>query len=143
MIANILPAISVAIFNEQGDILLQKRTDKHVWGVISGHVEYGENVTQAALREIKEETGCEALIRRLIGVYSDPESQTYEDSDGRKIHYITTYFEATFVEQFHPVSNEETEALRFFSIHSLPSNLLKMSPYWLEDALNKTRTFIR
>ncbi|RLE95050.1 MAG: hypothetical protein DRN04_00925 [Thermoprotei archaeon] len=37
-----------------------------------GFVEYGERVEDAALREVKEETGFKVKIKGLVGVYSDP-----------------------------------------------------------------------
>ena len=36
-------------------------------------MEYGETVENAAIREAKEETGLDVSVRRLIGVYTDPD----------------------------------------------------------------------
>lgn len=65
----ILPAVAAAIFNEKAEILLQRRKDVDQWCLISGHVEFGETIEQAILREIKEETNSTADIIRFIGVY--------------------------------------------------------------------------
>src|SRR5262245_58079426 len=91
----ILPAVAVIIFNDHGEILLQRRKDVNQWCILSGHVEFGETITHAALREIKEETGAKADIVRLIGLYSSPASQTYHYEE-RTVQYITAYFEARF-----------------------------------------------
>lgn len=37
-----------------------------------GMVEHGETVEQAAIREVKEETGLEVKLKTILGVYSDP-----------------------------------------------------------------------
>jgi 8-oxo-dGTP diphosphatase len=133
----ILPAVSAAIFDHQGRVLLHKRKDVDQWCIISGHVEFGESVEQAILREIREEANANASIIRLIGVYSSPPSQLYQYED-KSVHYVTTYFEVSLQTQIQEsFSNEETAALRFFDIKALPNNFAKINPYWLEDALNK------
>ena len=140
----ILPAVAAAIFNEQGEILLQKRKDVNQWGLISGHVEFGETVEAALLREIEEETNATARIIRFIGVYSAPASQTYYYNN-RTVQYITSYFEAQLTgELLSGFSNNETQELQFFSTTALPDNLALLHPHWLSDALNKQQTvFIR
>ncbi|MDQ0272792.1 ADP-ribose pyrophosphatase YjhB (NUDIX family) [Cytobacillus purgationiresistens] len=77
-IDDIQAAISVVIFDEQGRVLLQKRADANLWGIPSGHIEKGETIADAAIREVKEETNLEINIKKLIGIYSDPESQVFE-----------------------------------------------------------------
>jgi 8-oxo-dGTP diphosphatase len=140
----ILPAVAAAIFNEQGHVLLQKRRDVNKWGLISGHVEFGETVEHAILREIFEETNAKAKITRFIGIYSSPPTQTYRYND-KTVQYITSYFEA-ILEQ--PIatdfSNEETGALQFFPPDEIPAGLAQLNPDWLNDALDKNGTvFIR
>jgi len=50
-----------------------------------GHVEIGERVEDAAIRESKEETNLKIKLIDIIGVYSDPK----RDPRG---HYVTTVF---------------------------------------------------
>lgn len=132
----ILPAIAVIIFNEQGEILLQRRKDVNQWCVLSGHVEFGETITEAALREIYEETGAGADIVRFIGLYSSPASQTYH-YDERIVQYVTAYFEARFTETPNlDFSNNETSELKFFAPDEIPAELAQINPDWLHDALD-------
>jgi 8-oxo-dGTP diphosphatase len=136
----ILPAVAAMIFNERGDVLLQKRKDVEKWCVISGHVEYGETVEQAILREIREEINVTAEVVRLIGVYSTPSFATYHYED-RSIQYVISYFEVKLLETPpEDISNAETLAIKFFPVTQIPENLDMMNPYWLEDALNKKNT---
>lgn len=134
----ILPAIAVIIFNDKGEILLQKRRDTGKWCIISGHVEYGETIENTVIREIKEETSCDAIIKRLIGIYSSPKSQAYYYPE-RNVQYITSYFEAKLTEKIQSnFSNEETEELRFFQYDRLPDNMGQLNENWLHDALSKS-----
>lgn len=144
MKTQILPAVAAAIFNEKGEILLQKRKDVNQWCIISGHVEFGETIEQAMLREIKEETNSSADLIRFIGVYSSPASQTYNYPD-RTVQYVTSYFEAKLsTEIAEGFSNNETQELKFFSPDQLPCELATINTYWLSDAMTKEKTvFIR
>lgn len=132
----ILPAVAAIIFNDKGEVLLQRRKDVGKWGVISGHVEFGESVTDAILREIQEETDTRAVIKRFIGIYSSPTSQTYHYKD-RTVQYVTSYFEVGLLKEIPPdFSNEETVELRYFPQHAIPEELALVNPYWLQDALD-------
>lgn len=134
----ILPAVAAAIFNPRGEVLLQRRGDVDQWCVISGHVEFGETLEAAILREIEEETTLRGRVVRLIGVYSSPESQTYSYAD-KTVQYITTYFEVELegdiADQF---SNSETKALQFFDPEHLPADMAQINPFWLHDAVNRS-----
>ena len=140
----ILPAVAAAIFNDSGEILLQKRKDVNKWCIISGHVEFGETIENAILREIEEETNVKATIVRLIGVYSSPGSQTYFYRN-KTVQYITSYFEAKLSEPIYPnFSNNETQELKFFNPENMPADLALINSNWLTDALSKREiAFIR
>ncbi len=133
----ILPAVAAAIFNSQGQILLQKRGDVNQWCIVSGHVEYGETVEEAILREVLEETGARARVLRLIGVYSSPVSQTYHYAD-KSVQYVTSYFEVELLDPLDPYfSSGETRVLEFFPKDALPGQMALISAHWLSDALTK------
>ncbi len=139
----ILPAVAAAIFNDKGEVLLQKRKDVNKWCIISGHVEFGETIEAAILREIEEETNTKANIVRFIGIYSSPSSQTYIYQE-RTVQYITSYFEAKLTNPINiNFSNNETQELRFFNPENLPNDFALINANWLTDALNKETVFIR
>lgn len=140
----ILPAVAAAIFNDKGEVLLQKRKDVNKWCIISGHVEFGETVEAAILREIEEETNSKAVIVRFIGIYSSPTSQTYHYQD-KTVQYITSYFEAKLTNPINTnYSNTETLELKFFHPENLPKDFALINANWLTDALHRDNTvFIR
>ena len=64
--------VIVAII-EEDKVLLTKRRDVGFWCLPGGAVDAGETIAQAGLREVKEETGVEVQLNRLIGIYSRPD----------------------------------------------------------------------
>ncbi len=69
---SLVVAVSAVVANERGEILLQKRTDNELWGLPGGAMDLGESVSQAVVREVREETGLEVQPTGLVGIYSDP-----------------------------------------------------------------------
>jgi ADP-ribose pyrophosphatase YjhB (NUDIX family) len=136
--------VAVIILNEENQVLLQKRADVGLWGIPSGHVEIGETVSEAAMREVKEETNLDVRIEKLIGIYSDPDSQVFNYPNGKVVHFITTCFLAEITGGELKCNSDESLEIKFFSQDNLPDDLLTMHPQWLEDALSKKEAaFIR
>ena len=69
--------IAVFVFIRQGDAILLVRQSygKRYWSLPGGVVEAGESLDQAAIREVKEETGLDIEIRRVVGLYSKPDEE--------------------------------------------------------------------
>ncbi|MDQ0252842.1 ADP-ribose pyrophosphatase YjhB (NUDIX family) [Evansella vedderi] len=136
--------VAVIILNEKNQVLLQKRSDVGLWGIPSGHIEKGETVSEAAIREVKEETNLEIRIKKLIGVYSEPNSQVFTYPNGKAVHFITTCFLAEIIGGELRCNSPESLEIHFFKQQNLPKDLLKMHPQWLNDALaNRDLAFIR
>lgn len=72
-------AVGGIAINEEGDVLLVK-TYYGGWVFPGGQVEIGENLIDALIREIKEESGIDVTVSQLIGVYSN--TSTYKGLDG-------------------------------------------------------------
>lgn len=69
---SLVPSVNVVVENDKGEILMIRRTDNGNWALPGGAIDLGESVTQAAIRETKEETGIDVEITGLVGIYSDP-----------------------------------------------------------------------
>jgi ADP-ribose pyrophosphatase YjhB (NUDIX family) len=78
----IVPAVSVVVTNDAGEMLLIRRTDNYNWALPGGAVDIGESLPQAAIRETREETGIDCEITGLSGIYTDPGHVILYTSDG-------------------------------------------------------------
>lgn len=71
----LIPLTTDAVVVKDNKILLVKRKKapfKNFWALPGGFVNYGERTEDACLRELKEETSINGIIKGLVGVYSDP-----------------------------------------------------------------------
>jgi len=78
MAETVLTSMCMVIDNENGNVLVQER--KKNWKGINfpgGHVEAGEGIAAAAIREVKEETGLTVAKLRPCGII-----HWYNDSTG-------------------------------------------------------------
>ena len=66
-----LPGVSLVVVDDDGRLLLGRRSDNGQWAVISGIPEPGEQPAAAAVRECAEETGVDAEVLAVAGVGAD------------------------------------------------------------------------
>ena len=69
---SIVPSVNVMVANDAGEVLLIRRSDNDNWAAPGGGIDLGESLPQAAIREVKEETGIDCEITGLVGIYTDP-----------------------------------------------------------------------
>ena len=72
---NPIPAACVVLIDDRQRLLLVKRKvapKEGMWCLPGGFIECGETPEQAAVRELKEETGLSGRVNTLIGVTASP-----------------------------------------------------------------------
>lgn len=130
--ALILNYAGCIIFDNAGRLLLQKRSDCNQWGFLGGMVEFGESVEEAAVREVKEESGLDVKVNSLYGVYSKYFAE-YTNRD--KVQPIVHLFKAEIIGGALIDRNDETLELKFFELNDIPPLFCKQHQDALDDII--------
>ena len=110
---SIKPATTAIVVNDVGKILLERRSDNSLRGIPGGVMEYGESISEATIREIKEETGLDIAIDYLVGIYTNP-GHIIAFSDGEVRQEFSILFACRIVGGEIQISKESLQ-LAFFS----------------------------
>ncbi|WP_434180079.1 NUDIX hydrolase [Bacillus thuringiensis] len=117
-----LAGVAVAVFNEQGQILLQQRRNG-MWGVPGGFVELGESIEEAGRREVLEETGIEIGTLQLATVFSGKEF-FMKLPNGDEFYPITiAYLCKDITGGLLKADGVESLDVQFFNLNELPQNI--------------------
>lgn len=81
------------IRDDQGRILLQRRSDYGNWGLPGGGMNAGESIEETMIREIYEETGLRVTQYDLYTVYSGSRMK-YTYPDGNEVVFVMFIFNA-------------------------------------------------
>ena len=115
------PVVHLHVFNSKGDIYLQHRPackdiqpDK--WDTaVGGHVDLGENVSQALKREVAEELGSTDFVPECLGHY------VFESKREKELVYV---HRCTYDGAIRP-SKDELNGGRFWSREEVAQNIGK------------------
>lgn len=143
--------IAVHVFVTKGDqILLIKRVNTgfndNKWSVPAGRLEEGESITQAAIREVKEEVGL-SIKNSNLGL---PLIMHYKNLKGEKIY---VFFKVNkWSGNIKNMELDKCSEVKWFSKKNLPKALMKHIEYslftmekglpYVEYGFKKKLTFI-
>ncbi|MDQ1675988.1 MAG: hypothetical protein QOC93_1132 [Actinomycetota bacterium] len=69
---SIVVATTAFVQDDNGRVLLIRRSDSGKWALPGGGQEFGETVAESAVRETREEAGLDVEVTGLVGIYSNP-----------------------------------------------------------------------
>lgn len=82
---SVVPSVTVVVQDQEGRLLLIRKTDNGLWALPGGGHDIGERISDTATREVEEETGIKVEVSTIIGVYTDPEHvMAYDDGEVRQ-----------------------------------------------------------
>lgn len=112
-------ASSAAIFRGQ-DVLIVERGKgamRGLWSLPGGHIEPGERAMAAAIREVREETGIDAVLLGLVDVHD----VVVEDGrGGLSAHYVIAVYFGRWLGR-EPVADGDICDARFVALAELDS----------------------
>lgn len=114
-----MPVAAVGVVCLRGDdVLLVRRgtppLENH-WSLPGGRIEWGERAAAAALRELKEETGCEATLVGLVEVVDGLLSRSATaESEDPWAHYVLIDYAGRWVSG-EPQAGDDAREARFFA----------------------------
>lgn len=109
------------IQNEDNCILFCLRNDYNIWNLPGGRLEKGESPWQGIVREVKEETGLDVEVVKMIGVYSKPNKDE-----------IVFSFECKVLGGDLTLNNEASD-IRYFNINEIPENTVQKQVERIRD----------
>jgi len=86
------PAARILVENEKGEFLFVKKTNKGKLGIPAGGLDPNETIEECIKREVKEETGIEIVDMKVVGISSNPKSETITYPNGDVVQYFTVEF---------------------------------------------------
>lgn len=119
-------AATIATLIQDGQVLLVRRAnppDAGRWGFPGGKIEQGETVSDAALRELSEETGIKAEAQRIFTAI-DVFEQSSNGAPGR--HFILIAVLCRWVSG-QPVAGDDALEARWFDLEELEKGEIALS----------------
>jgi 8-oxo-dGTP diphosphatase len=120
-------AIGIVFNSDKSQVLLVKREDVSIWVLPGGGIDLKETPAQAAIREVKEETGLDVSIEYQSGEYYPI---------NRLASQTAVFVCIALTNKILP--SDETAGCQFFDITEARSILFPLHCDWLNNALKYT-----
>ncbi len=112
-----LPGVTAVVFDDEGRVLLGRRSDNGRWSLIGGIPEPGEQPAACAVREVEEETAVRCVVERVVSVEA-LKPVTYDNGDVCQFMDIT--FRCRAVGGEARVNDDESLEVGWFTVDALP-----------------------
>lgn len=132
-----LPGVTALVFDDEGRVLLNRRSDNGKWSLIGGIPDPGEQPAACAVREVHEETAVRCVAERVVLVQA-LEPVRYDNGD--VCQYMDTTFYCRAVGGEARVNDDESLDVGWFSLDALP-DLSEFALFRIKQAMSDTVTW--
>lgn len=129
-----LSGVTAVVLDRQR-VLLTRRRDRPGWHLVSGILEPGEQPAQAIVREVREETGVDVEVTKLVSVIAEDEMVIW---NGDRCQFLDLCFRCRYVGGQAAVGDDENLEVAWYAVDDLP-DLDDKQRYRLELALDDSR----
>lgn len=113
--------VGIMLVREEKLLLVKRKfnPDAGMWSIPGGHLDLGERVRQAAVRELEEETGFKTKVTKLAGII---DKIMYDKKGDIEYHYVLINY---FVEQIEgnpdqvPIPDDDALDAKFVPFNEL------------------------
>ncbi|AEN08406.1 MULTISPECIES: NUDIX domain-containing protein [unclassified Streptomyces] len=133
----LLPGITAVVFDDQGRVLLNRRSDTGSWSVIGGIAEPGEQPATTAEREVYEETAVRCVAERVVLTQA---LKPVEYANGDRCQYLDVTFRCRATGGEARVNDDESLEVGWFAVDALPP-LSEFSLFRIKQSLTDGPTW--
>ncbi|MCW5252117.1 MULTISPECIES: NUDIX hydrolase [unclassified Streptomyces] len=139
-----LPGVTAVVLDDEGRVLLGRRSDTGRWALIGGIPDPGEQPAVCAVREVEEETAVRCVVERVVLIQA-LSPVTYDNGD--VCQFMDTTFRCRAVGGEARVNDDESLEVGWFAVDALPDlnefgrfrikQALSDAPVWFEPAATR------
>ena len=102
--------VLVLITNSESVLLVKHSHINDTWGLAGGLVEYGQQVDDAAVAYVRDQTGLDAELSRILAIYTSEDEET-----------LTIVFKGTPTRADPHIDEGRQETVRYYGLEELPA----------------------
>ncbi|MFJ2292947.1 NUDIX hydrolase [Streptomyces sp. NPDC087894] len=113
----LLPGVTAVVFDDDGRVLLGRRSDTGEWSVVGGIGEPGEEPAVTAEREVYEETAVHCVAERVVLTQA---LKPVQYANGDRCQYLDITFRCRATGGEARVNDDESLEVAWFEVDALP-----------------------